>query len=112
MTNAATVEPGDPFGTLTIEGNYTQTDAGVLLIQIGGASQFGQLAVTGMAALGGTLELSLIDGYTPPLGTSFTILTFDQLSGDFATVNGLKIGHGRFFVPVYQNGALVLLVGR
>jgi len=33
-------------------------------------------------------------------------------SGDFATENGLHIGHGRSFVPAYQNGALVLTVSR
>jgi hypothetical protein len=33
-------------------------------------------------------------------------------SGDFATENGLNIGHGRFFVAAYQSGALVLTVSR
>jgi len=112
VINAATVEPGDTPGTLTIQGNYTQTAAGVLLIQIGSASQYGQLVVVGTATLGGTLDVSLIDGYAPALGTSFDILTFNQSSGDFATENGLKIGHGRSFVPTYQNGALVLTVKR
>jgi len=112
VTNSATVEPGGTVGTLTIQGNYTQTAAGVLLIQIAGASQYGQLAVIGTATLGGTLDVSLIDGYTPALGASFSILTFNQRSGDFATENGLKIGHHRSFVPSYQNGALVLTVRR
>ena len=89
VTNAATVEPGDPFGTLTIDGNYTQTATGVLLIQIGGPSQYGQLAVTGTATLGGTLEVSLLNNYVPAVGTSFQILSFAQSSGDFATELGL-----------------------
>jgi len=48
----------------------------------------------------------------PDLGTSFSILTFNQRSSDFATENGLRVGHGRSFVPAYKNGALVPLVGR
>jgi hypothetical protein len=110
VTNAGTVAPGDTFGTLTIQGNYAQTATGVLLIQIGGANAYGQLVVTGTATLGGTLDIALINGYTPALGTSFDILSFNQRSGDFATENGLNIGNGQFFVPVYENGDLVVTV--
>ena len=89
VTNAATVKPGDPFGTLTVEGNYTQTADGVLLIRIGGPSQFGQLAITGSATLAGTLEISLLDDYVPAIGTSFQILTFAEYAGGFTTDVGL-----------------------
>jgi hypothetical protein len=112
VTNGATVEPGDTFGTLTIQGNCTPTAAGILVIQIGGASQIGQLVVSGTATLDGTLDVSLVDGYTPALGTSFSILTFNQHSGDLDTENGLKIGHHKSLVPAYRNCALVLTVQR
>jgi len=96
VTNAAAVEPGDPFGTLTIQGNYTQTAAGNLLIQIGGANQYGQLVISGSAALAGTLEVSLLGDYVPAAGTSFQILTFAAYTGDFATELGLRLPHHRF----------------
>jgi hypothetical protein len=111
-TNGATVEPGGTFGTRTIQGSYTQTAVGTLLTEIGGASQYGELVVTDNATLGRTLDVSLFDGYMPALRTSFTILTLNQRSGDFATENGLKIGRHRSFVPSYQNGALVLAFKR
>jgi hypothetical protein len=110
VTNAATVDPGDPFGTLTIQGNYTQTAAGVLVIQIGGPNQLGQLAVTGSATLDGTLEVSLAGSYIPAVGTSFPILTFSQYSGDFATELGLRLPHHRFLSPVWDSGDLTLTV--
>ena len=108
VTSAATVEPGDPFGTLTIEGNYTQTAAGILLVQIGGPNQYGQLAISGSAAPAGTLEVSLLDCYVPAVGTSFQILTFAQHTGGFATEVGLCLPHHRSLKPVWDSNGLTL----
>ncbi len=108
VTNAATVEPGDPFGTLTIEGNYTQTATGVLLIQIGGPNQYGQLVVTGTATLGGTLDVSLLGWYVPAAGTSFQILSSAQSSGDFTTELGLTLPHHRTLTLVQEEGVVTL----
>src|SRR5205085_755492 len=36
VTNAGRVAPGSPVGTLTVNGNFTQTAAGELDIEIGG----------------------------------------------------------------------------
>jgi hypothetical protein len=110
VINAATVEPGDPVGTLTIQGNYTQTATGVLLTQIGGPSEFGQLAVTGTATLGGTLEVSMMKGYVPAVGNSFQILTFAQASGSFVTEVGLRLRHHRSLTPVLDTGDLTITV--
>ncbi len=46
------MSPGASPGTLTITGDYTQTSAGTLAIEIGGVTagtQFDQLAVSGVA---------------------------------------------------------------
>ncbi len=110
VTNAATVKPGDPFGTLTVEGNYTQTADGVLLIRIGGPSQFGQLAITGSATLAGTLEISLLDDYVPAIGTSFQILTFAEYAGGFTTDVGLPLPHHRSLKPAWGSDGLTLMV--
>ncbi len=109
LTNAATILPGDAPGTLTVQGNYTQAAAGALNIDLDGTSQFGQLAVSGTATLDGTLNVSLSNTYTPNSGDSFKILTFASRSGDFATVNGLNLPNGDFFVPLYHSDDLTLL---
>ena len=108
MTNAATVEPGDPFGTLTIQGNYTQTAAGLLLIRIAGPDQYGRLAITGIATLAGTLEVSLLDNYVPAVGTSFQILTFAEYTGIFTREIGLAPPRPRSLKPVWDNHDLTL----
>jgi hypothetical protein len=110
VVNAALIVPGDPFGTLTVQGNYTQTATGVLLIQIAGPNQYGQLAVTGSATLAGTLQVSLLDNYVPTIGASFQILTFANYTGGFNTEVGLTLPHHRFLKPVCDSDDLTLTV--
>ena len=47
---------------------------------------YDQLHVTGPLALGGTLAVSIIDGFTPAAGNSFDILDWGSLSGTFSTI--------------------------
>ena len=86
LSNSGTFHPGDGPGILTVTGNYEQTSTGALDIQIGGTSAgtgFSQLNVSGTASLDGTLDLSLINGFTPYNGEQFVILTSSGLSGAF-----------------------------
>jgi hypothetical protein len=91
---------GDAPGTLTVNGNYTQTSLGTLTVQIdgSGAGQYDQLVVSGTgnsASLDGTLSVTLGGGYSsPPSGTTFTIMTYPSETGDFSTKNlgGLSSG--------------------
>jgi hypothetical protein len=110
VSNAGIVHPGDSPGRLSITGNYTQTTGGTLNIEVGGllaGSQYSQLAVSGDATLAGTLNVSLVDGFTPGGGYAFVILTFATRTGDFDTENGLTFPGGQFY-PVYHSGDLTL----
>jgi hypothetical protein len=111
LTNAAEVDPGHGTGTLTIGGNYTQTSAGVLNIEIVDSGHFGQLAITGTATLGGTLNV-LTGSYVDSTLDSFKVLTFQQRSGttDFATRNGLALADGQTLNPTFHTGDLTLVV--
>jgi len=85
------VRPGLSPGCLDIVGNYTQGAAGALDVEIGGntvCSQFDRLAVTGLATLAGTLNAALINGFSPPAGAVFQVMTFGSRVGNFTTVNG------------------------
>jgi hypothetical protein len=95
------VAPGGDgaVGTLTIDGNYTQTETGTLSIELGGLSAgdgYDQLVVTGLATLDGTLSVGLIDGFQPPRGWLFTILLYGSHAGTFATVE-LPAAGGLFY---------------
>lgn len=113
VVNGATVAPGFSPGQLTINGDYQQTSAGNLNIEIGGTvagSDFDRLDITGQAILAGSLNISLVNGFVPPAGSSFTILTFASRVGDFDTVTGLALGNGRSFQLVYDATSLSLVV--
>ncbi|MCI0331975.1 MAG: PEP-CTERM sorting domain-containing protein [Planctomycetes bacterium] len=82
------VEPGLSAGILQIAGNYSQQASGTLEIEIGGTApslEYDQLLVTGVGMLAGTLTVNLIDGFTPSVGQTFTILTANDVDGTFTT---------------------------
>jgi hypothetical protein len=110
VTNAGTVSTSSSTGTLTITRSYTQISPGTLDIQIGGSGQFDTLAVGGAATLGGTLNISLINGFTPSAGQAFKILSFASANGGFTTENGLAISPSLSFNPVFDPADLTLLV--
>jgi hypothetical protein len=76
--NRATWRPGASPGTLTIDSIWPAPEPeAVLDIEIGGAApgtEFDQVVVNGEAALGGTLRVTLLDGFTPTLGDRFLIV--------------------------------------
>jgi hypothetical protein len=81
-----TMMPGDAPGTLTIFGNYEQTDTGTFDELIGPLSS-SLLNVNGNVTLdpGSSLEITLLNGFDP-LGKTFGIMDYQNLSGEF--VNG------------------------
>ena len=90
LTNAGEMDLGSSPGTLTVYGNYTQTAAGALSLKVGGTvagSQFDQLNIADTATLGGTLNVSLINGFGPIVPETFSVLTAASVSASFATTN-------------------------
>jgi subtilase-type serine protease len=104
--NNGTVSPGGSIGTLTVKGDYTQGANGVLDIAIGpnGASE---LAVTGNASLGGTLDLQYASGTY--LASVNTLLSAGNITGQFSTVvdNGAP-GLMHFFTATQKQLDLTL----
>ena len=92
--NGGSVRPGgDPAetqtGVFTIDGDYTQQDAW-LLIRIRGllpGDEYSVLNVTGTASLDGMLEIVPVEGFIPRAGQQFTVMTFASRTGEFAGVS-------------------------
>jgi hypothetical protein len=104
------VNPGGvgASGVLTITGNYVQAMPATLNIELGGltaGTQYDQLAIGGSATLDGTLQVSLVDGFTPSSGDSFQVMTYGSRSGSFATING----NGQSYVANYNSNDLTLV---
>jgi hypothetical protein len=94
LVNGGTFRPGgaNAAGELTICGSFTNRYAGAtgtLAIELGGraANQYDRLTVTNQLYAGGTLDVSLINGFRPVGGDTFKILDFAAAPGTFDTVN-------------------------
>ncbi len=113
LVNSADVAVGNPIGELEIHGNYTQTAAGVLTLEIGGPEaelDHDLLYIWGGGAdFDGSLAVDIVNGYAPPLGQTFEVITYDSEVGQFAVVGGASAGCGGF-TPTYNAGNLTLEV--
>lgn len=81
VVNNGLIAPGSPLGgALTIDGNLTST--GTVTFELAGINYglFDQLVVSGLADLGGVIEIDLVNGFRPAVGNSFKLLDF----GSFA----------------------------
>ena len=107
------VGPGNSPGKLTINGNYQQSSADELQIQIGGihpGTDYDQLIVTGAAMLSGMLDIELLAGFVPDVGSEFDVVTYASRSGMFTQLAGLNIGFGRHFDVSYLADHIALFV--
>jgi MYXO-CTERM domain-containing protein len=109
-----TIAPGESMGLLSIAGNLTLAGSSTVAIELGGellGSQYDALAVSGDVALAGTLAVSLVNGFQPILGESFSVLMYDGArTGQFADVQLPQLGVGLLWNSVYTANALLLSV--
>ena len=94
----AAVAPGDIgiAGAINITGNFTQTNSGILAIDIGGSTQatgfqngangYDVLVVSGTATLGGSLAVTITTNFIPLYGESYYILGCSNVVGAFTNV--------------------------
>ncbi|MBK6327595.1 MAG: hypothetical protein IPF56_16915 [Chloroflexi bacterium] len=101
VQNGGLIAPGQSPGDITIQGSYTQTVSGTLTMELGIAAQ-DFLTVTGTAALTGTLEINLLEGYTPAPLDNFRILAYTSHSGEFGTLRLPTLSGGLGWDVVYE----------
>ncbi len=96
---SGTIAPGTSPGTLTVNGDFSQSPAGTLEIEIAGwgVGQFDQLVIGGAANLGGTVRFVSLDGFRPRGGDRFVFLTAAQgVNGTFSReLMGARLIAGR-----------------
>jgi hypothetical protein len=110
------IDPGGigSAGTVSINGYLTQEVQAILNIDIGGytaGTTFDQVNVSNVATLDGTLNLNLINGFSPNIGDTFQVANFGSYVGAFQTVTGAVFAGGaRRFVLQYNATNLTLTV--
>jgi len=95
--------------TLTLSGGFITT--GTINLEVGGpiaGTDFDRIAVSGNTTLGGTLNVALINAFTPPPASSYLLLaqSAGTSSGTFATVNA----PGFTVPPTYAAGGTTIVV--
>lgn len=122
LVNSGTVNPGNSPGTLTVDGNFTQDLTGKLIFELGGYDQgtsYDYLHITGIATLGGSLEVDLLElvlggnYFDPNAGSNFKILVADGgLGGTFDSNNYIlpALSAGKTWAVIYNSNDVTLHV--
>jgi len=95
-SNVLNIGSGTARPLVNVNGNFVQTGTGTLGIQIGlqtttgpvAGSTFSQIRASGTATLGGTLALTVTNGYHPT-NTLYNVVIGDQgVTGSFSSITG------------------------
>jgi len=109
----ATFSVGDPGNSAQakVTGTYTQWPTGILSTGIGGptvVTQYSQLKA-GHATLAGTLAAPLLNGFTPTVGQTFTVVSASPVVGTFSNTT-IPINSSEHFAISYTTTKVVLTV--
>jgi cyclophilin family peptidyl-prolyl cis-trans isomerase len=88
LVNQGTLAPGLELGSITAA-DYFQFPSGTLEIQLFGTvadTKYDRVVATDTAWLAGTLDVSLVGGFNPGPGSSFTVLTAGSIVGAFSAL--------------------------
>jgi hypothetical protein len=125
LVSAGTIAPGSgssPAGLIYIDGDYRQTAASALTVEIGGRGlgTYDVLAVSGLADLdgvsargsgvAGTLNVAISGGFVPAAGDFFDVLLYQARDGEFQTYNMPTLPWGYSLVAGYLPDRLRLTV--
>ncbi|MBN1909150.1 MAG: PEP-CTERM sorting domain-containing protein [Pirellulales bacterium] len=80
-----TIEEGG-VGSVTIGGTFEMRPDDYLFLEANGDESCDYIDVNANAILDGILSLSFIGGYSPEVGDSFTVMTFNSRSGTFDSI--------------------------
>jgi autotransporter-associated beta strand protein len=107
VSGAGRIEPGlSNTARLTLGGLSQQSGSRCVAGLAGTVAglEFDQVSVTGAAALAGTLEVTLENGFVPAAGDSFQLLTAGSRSGTWATLVLPSLPADRRWTSTYDPG--------
>ena len=71
-------------GTLLLQSSHGNLlSSQTLGVVLNSAADYGKISIVGAATLNGFLRVSLGNGYVPPVGTSFSVVSYGSLSSGF-----------------------------
>ncbi len=115
FTQAGSIRPGTSAGLLHVVGAFAPAPTAQLFLEVGGltaGSQHDRLTSTLPMTFDGTLDLAVVNGFSPSAGQTFRVLAgAPTRTGQFAHITGtIDLGGGLSFLPTYTDSGLVLQV--
>lgn len=117
FTNAGGIYPGASPGRLSVIGNYTHAETGVLDVEIAGNQGPGTghdllEILSGRATLnGGRVSARLVDGFVPAANALFRVVTAQQgVEGRFNRLTTVQVHTNRYLEAAYSINAVDLQV--
>ena len=107
---SGTVSPGMSHGDIIIDGDFEQELDGTLVIEIFNSSDFDTLTVTGLATLGGVLDVVLDPAFDLTLGDEFPFLIGNNVGNFLGLPDGALVlqDNGLDLNILHQSGQVVL----
>lgn len=96
VSNAGSISPGTSPGILTINGDLTLLDGSLSLMELAGTNnaQYDQINVSGILRIGGLLQVTLTNSFSPAAGDLFDLFDFGSTTGVFSQTNLPLLGGG------------------
>jgi len=113
VSNSGSVSPGLVGVAVLSIGTFEQVAGGSIEIELNGAtagSGHDQVAVTRSATLAGEINVTLVPGFVPQVGNSFTVLSCGSRVGTFASINLPALPADREWVTTYDSGVSGLAI--
>jgi len=107
------LSPGTSPGSLSIAGTLNLGPSAAFGVEIGGltpGTEHDRAVVSDAVTLAGTLNVTLVNGFVPADGATFTIMTFPSATGSFAAIDAPPLPGGRAWRVVYNPTSVVLEV--
>lgn len=115
------VTSGDRVGRISVEQSFTVESGGQLVLDIGGNDnsdddnlQFDELLVAGVARLGGSLTVNLVDlgqgAFDPEQGDEFLLIYADEIQGAFDSFTLPPLWTGLVWKPIATDSTFSLAV--
>jgi len=113
FTNNRTLIPGsnsNSIGTYNFDANLSLTNSATLTTEIESTTEVDLVNVNETATIGGKLKVNLLEDYDPAIGTTYTILQANAITGTFSTIEYPDLGTDKEFSITYNTDNIVLEV--
>jgi hypothetical protein len=96
-------------GTLLLQSSHESLQSSETLgVVLNSATDYGKLSIVGAAPLNGFLGVSLGNGYVPPVGATFSVVSYGSLSSGFTGFNYPALPYAGVWQPAYGSSVLTL----